>query len=488
MDGSSLVLRFRNSVTGVLGTEEHRKLIRQFGSTWWGWWKRRDEESHRELLSNLQVPSTVTLISPAEEIQFTAEVRSVRLGEPPDLNRVPAYYREKANEIPAWFELTEIVAVELDQELLGALSHSLLTLLTPEMIDQLRRGSDVAASSEIESDYNYLLHISDIHLGDDHNFVLPGGQGASTPDPRRANKRISLVEAIRSDLDQLEVRGLAAVVVSGDIVSRCKWNYDLVLGFFSELADAVRVPRSSILLVPGNHDFYRQDEDPSNLDPVNYQHEMAYRGFCSEFHGTRPLAEINRTARISFRKEGFALVLGLLNSARWASVPNFFDYGFVGKEKYQSVLKDMRHLSAEPSVRALVLHHHLVPIQPMEQPGLSPTRPVSLTLDATELMRDAQETGVSLVLHGHQHRADIVKVARLRAGGGSNGLNDEDVYICSGGSCGSSDLPRHQWNAYSLFKFGRTGASCHMRTLDPEDNHHQDIVVVDLPVVPANVP
>jgi predicted MPP superfamily phosphohydrolase len=469
-------------VNGVLGTDEHEKLIRQFGSAWWGWWKRGDEEAHDALLATIRRPFTATLISPVEEVQFAAQVQDVRLGSPPDLTLVPPYYRERAAQIPAWFELVSIEQVPFDRDLAQTLRRSPRTLLSADELREVKR-RDPAATWEIESDFRHVVHLSDIHIGKDHNFALPGTPGTSTPDAHHASKRVSLVEAIKADLSRLKTPGLAVVIVSGDLVSRCNWNYDLVLRFFSELSNVLQIEPRSILFVPGNHDFYRQDEQPEDLNAVNYQHEMPYRGFWAQFHGTKPLEEINRTARIALRREGFDLVFGLLNSARWTSIPKFFEYGFVGKEKYKSVLDDMKRLNDRPSVRGLVLHHHLVPIQPLEQPGLPPDRPVSITLDATEIMRDAQEADVSIVLHGHQHRPDIVKVSRLRpTSTGYCGLDGEDVYVCAAGSSGSSELPRHQWNTYTLFEFRKGSAACRIRILDPEDNQHGDFMHVGLPL------
>lgn len=482
MGSPQLILRFRNYVNGVLGTEEHQRLIDRFGSAWWGWWKRDDEGDRSALLRELPKPFAATLISLSEEVQFIAQVREVKIGALPDLRRVPRYYRQKASEIPAWLKVVDIEPVEFDRVLAGILSRSSHTLLTPDELREIRE-HDPAAIWEIESDYNQILHLSDVHLGVDHNFALPGEPTSSTPDPRKSSKRISLVEAIERDLKRLKSPGIAAIIISGDLVSRCEWDHDLVLRFFSELADAMNVEKRSILFVPGNHDFYRQNERPEDLNAIKYQHEMSYRGFLAQFHGTAPLEEINRTVRIGLRRQKFDLVFGFLNSARWTSIPDFFEYGFVGKEKYRSVLDDMKRLGHRPCLRGLVLHHHLVPIQPFEQPGLPPSRPVSITLDATEIVRDAQEAGVALVLHGHQHFPDVVKISRLRRmSNGHHGLRDEDVFICSAGSCGSRELPRHEWNTYSLIEFAEDKIHCRMRMLDPEDNQAGDVINIDLPL------
>ncbi len=98
-------------------------------------------------------------------------------------------------------------------------------------------------------------------------------------------------------------------------------------------------------------------------------------------------------------------------------------------------------------------------------------------------MRDAQEAGVTLVLHGHQHRPDVAKISRLlRDSEVHHGLQDEDVFVCAAGSCGSKELPRHEWNTYTLFEFSEDKIHCRMRKLDPEDNHVGDVINIGLPL------
>jgi 3',5'-cyclic AMP phosphodiesterase CpdA len=130
----------------------------------------------------------------------------------------------------------------------------------------------------------------------------------------------------------------------------------------------------------------------------------------------------------------------------------------------------------------VVLHHHLVPIQPVEQPGDKPKRPVSVTLDAAELLREMQAAGVSLVMHGHQHRPDAVKVARYRSESESKGFEGEDMYVFAAGSAGSRELPRHVRNTYSLFTFGQNDIKCDVRNLDPEGVYNGSALEAVVPI------
>jgi predicted MPP superfamily phosphohydrolase len=478
LDEPRLILRFRNYVKGIVGTEEHTKILHECGSVYWGWWKRKDEPNQNTLLANLMLPCLAILISPAEEVQFLAEIRNIHYGPPPDLRRVPEYYREESAQIPVWFELTRIEHSSYEANLGDRIARFSNTLFDADSIPQRSAGQFSVVSDSI-----HLLHLSDIHLGEDHNFLVSDQVPFTSAEPAISSKRLTLVDALRRDLDRIQIDAPAAVIVSGDVVSRSNWNNKIVIRFFEELAAALKVNYKAVFIVPGNHDFYRQNETPEQLLAINEEHEASFRNLRAHLYGCSPLDELNYTAQVFLERRNLELNVGLLSSARWTSVPGFFEYGFVGKEKYRAVLNDMAASSGRPSLRILVLHHHLLPIQPMEQPGESPKKSVSITLDAAEILKDAQESRVSLILHGHQHRPDVIKTARYRSENQNSGGLDEDMFVCAAGSAGSKILAPHQWNTYSLFSFAQDGrVRCVIRKLDPEDSQHGDVLNVDMPL------
>jgi hypothetical protein len=63
-----------------------------------------------------------------------------------------------------------------------------------------------------------------------------------------------------------------------------------------------------------------------------------------------------------------------------------------------------------------VLHHHVIPVIPVDVPDGK--RPVSLTLDAGELIEEFCKARVGYVLHGHQHMPFVGITAKLNAGDG----------------------------------------------------------------------
>lgn len=110
----ALLLRFRDLVTEPgANIIEHRKIIRQLGYAWWGWWARQRENVPRRVLEEL-FPSESTL---TEVILFDrgmmrlyrtysskAVVAPSHVGvNSPDFEATPSYYVR--GRYPAWFRL-----------------------------------------------------------------------------------------------------------------------------------------------------------------------------------------------------------------------------------------------------------------------------------------------------------------------------------------------------------------------------------------------
>jgi DNA repair exonuclease SbcCD nuclease subunit len=487
MDRPRLVLRFRNiSKPGVDGVAEHLAILKKQGSVWWGWWKKDHEARQRELLNSIKGEFSVIIISPSEDIQLRARVRCViQDADPPDVNLIPAYYRDDRRRIPVWFELIDLQPEKYDSALGMSLAKLTSTLFEAYFSGEnitVRAGEGHSPLKLIRAASSCVLHISDIHLGKDHNFLRPGGQPITSPDPKVENRRVDLVAAIANDLSRRKIGPIGAVIVTGDIVNQSDWeNMQEVYGFFDALCEKLPVDKGAVLVIPGNHDFYRSDAFSQKADAnaaqssaetplVDYRHEDRYRLFMSSYFGFNSKnSTLNTTARIVFDELEYDLYLGLLNSARWTPVPGLFEYGFVGKDHYKDVLSEVSTTTIRKSVRVLALHHHLLPVQPMEQPGLK-QRPVSVTLDSVELLDDAQRYGISLVLHGHQHRPAASKHARLlRTSDALHGLENEDIYVLGAGSAGSRSLPSDVLNTYSLLTFKKDSVHLAVNSISPLD-------------------
>jgi 3',5'-cyclic AMP phosphodiesterase CpdA len=510
----SLILRFRNFAENIDTIAAHRDVLEHRGRVLWGWWRKAFEANPQGRLRQLagEVPFSVALIDVTEREQALATVARLHLEtHSVEQELVPSYYWHVHEEIDTWFELAALEDVRpFDEELAQQLSvptiyhldwvgdkakatpfqsgaetspqtqNKILRVQAPEpitKIDEKERTSD--------SKPFVLLHLSDLHFGSDHNFK--GELSTETMDNRRTLARAIVEDCQRQDL----VGNIDVVVVTGDITTRGKWTFELrneIAAFFESLRSGLRIENEQFVICPGNHDFERYSANNGETHPsdpieeaVNMKHEDGLRLIRERALG------IAYDAPFDFVKIYTAgqsdVRIAVLNSCNITAIASFTEYGFVkgeGIEAIRDVAKD-----AEPlSIRLAILHHHIVPIVPMENVK---TPAVSVTLNASEIIEELQRSSVQLILHGHQHHAAITRLGRLGYRGLQwTGLDDADtIFVLSGGSAGSKHVPPVSGNCYGIIKFlGDGGTLVTVRRLLPDGTSLPDYMSANIPVVP----
>lgn len=253
-----------------------------------------------------------------------------------------------------------------------------------------------------------ILHLSDLHFGADHGFTT-----AQRDDPIR---ELPLASIIAERIKSIPDCRIGVVVISGDIITEGNANgYPDANMFLESLLKLLGLPKEHVVIVPGNHDIWLRNIEHPTWD---YQPEEPFRLFLRGFHGTL-IAEIERLW--AFRTPGgWNLSFVGLNSAR-PRAKETMDYGYVGSDRYEPWLqrmagtndgKSLIELAHEKRLNFAVLHHHLLPAGLVCKPEVS--RPVSLTLDAGQLVADLQASGIHFALHGHQHVPFVGSTARAR--------------------------------------------------------------------------
>jgi hypothetical protein len=116
----TVILRFRDLVTEPGGTiAEHRRILRQEGSVWWGWWMKQWENAPRgflaEILEEIEATGPVQgyLFNTGLDLLYSCDIADIRTGlddahpiSTPDPNKTPDYYHR--GRYPAWFLLTQV--------------------------------------------------------------------------------------------------------------------------------------------------------------------------------------------------------------------------------------------------------------------------------------------------------------------------------------------------------------------------------------------
>ena len=119
-----IVLRFRDiNVNRNETVKEHRRVITDQGSCWWGWLAREWEKNPEKELNDLKkllaesLPFKILLYDTGQGLLFSAECEEMFAfrgdAKSPDLALTPSYYRDR--RAPAWFRLSSISEVESEE-------------------------------------------------------------------------------------------------------------------------------------------------------------------------------------------------------------------------------------------------------------------------------------------------------------------------------------------------------------------------------------
>ena len=446
MAASLIALRFRDSTPGVDTIGEHYATLLEHRAVWWGWWRKSTEQVDAPDVPDgrmeiLLVDRETERMFLAKSERFTANKDEV------EHDLVPAYYREHMPEIAGFFLLTAIESVEYDPAVGDSFGERTLVGVGPD--DQNATTAHVAEPAHAAG-RSCVLHLSDLHFGADYGF-LPQGEAPQIGDARRP-----LTECLIADLDRIGMRDkIAAVVVTGDFITRGDWNdavRNVALREFEVMRGALHLEKDQLIAVPGNHDIVRYpDGDEVDIrefavkGQTSVQHEREFRTFVDELVDRNWRELLNYVRRVSLGEVD--LLLCVLNSCT-ITATKWTEYGFVGAAGIDAI-KALREMPIErPSFRFLAIHHHLLPVAEVEAPS---SRGVTLALDASKILAAAQHAGVHVALHGHQHKPKVAIYQSLPFLHAERGV---PIHVVSNGSASAagSRLPLGERNTYCLFE------------------------------------
>ncbi|MGR0188405.1 metallophosphoesterase family protein [Azospirillum aestuarii] len=444
MEAPVIVLRFRDTTPGVDTIAEHLNLLSRHGAVWWGWWRKEREQATAQDVPD--GPLRIILTDRSTRRMFSADCECFTArGAEVDPKDVPEYYRHRVGEIEGFFRLTRLDETHYDHSLADRLGERTMIRLGEPGVGPAEHLAGVATAAGRSS----VLHLSDLHFGADYGYLIQGEQ-AQIGDGRR-----TLTDCIVADLERIGLRNdIAAVIVTGDFITRGDWNdrvRNAALKEFEALRSALRLTKQQVVAVPGNHDIVRYadglDVDISALavsSQTNQQHEREFRTFVDELIDRNWKESLNYIRQVSLG--AVDLQICVLNSCTITGT-KWREYGYVGTSGIDTIRTMGRMRIERPTFRFIALHHHLLPVAAVEAPA---SQGVTLALDASMILTEAQDAGVHVVLHGHQHKAKLSTYMNLPLAGAARG---NPIHVVSNGSAGvtSKRLPDGENNTYCLF-------------------------------------
>jgi len=454
----NLLLRFRD--TDNLDTiSEHQKLIDKYGYTWWGWWKKDSEPDRTDIINditnNLKNNRFFLFDRSSERFFFISVLElSFKNNEKiltPESEKTPSYYNKE--NLSLWLKLDKFESIPFSDflgifDLIPSYDYTFYT-----RIDIAKEIAELKAKNKrIKLRSDYILHLSDIHFGDDYGF----------PAAPRPNKRPLL--NIISDFVHNELKEkVGLLIVSGDITSRGDGNVLLNQGltFLNDLCDVLKINKEAVIIIPGNHDIPLQ-----NANFIDYNHENTFRIFLEQFYGVK---------KEPFGLDFFEFPCGKkVDILRIHSVKlrkkEESNYGYVDWFHYKNLLAAHK---LDGDIKIAVIHHHLVSMQIEETLDPNYTyASISVTIDSGRVIEGLQKNGFDFVLNGHQHIPGITKVTR----GVINDANLVDINdrkqltILSAGSAGVKDerfSEEMKYNSFSVYLMKQNSLKIEVLSYNP---------------------
>lgn len=418
----TIILRFRDTEKDIDTISEHTNLIDSKGFTWWGWWKKSDEIINEEIFKVLKNKiskgeiNTIGIFDRTTNRFFVAQISDVEYNinlkmDSPNVHATPKYYNQV--KLHAWFQLCNIQLIPREVFIesftnIPTSGNTLFVLPYKEEVDTER----------ISIKNANILHISDIHFGNDFGFPLTTSMKSGS----------NLIDTIKKYFDFKNKIEIGLVVVSGDITSR--GDMGVLQGpasdFLKKLCKVINIGSNQVVIVPGNHDIPLKD---ANFH--DYNHENSFKLFLKEFYGESK--EINGYEKF-ITKDGLKIDILRINSARLRNKAES-NFGYVGWDDYRYMIEENK--KEEDAIKIAVLHHHLIPV-PNEEPIDSeyPYGSISVTLDAGKVIEGLHHYDFDIVLHGHQHLPGLNKISRGILNGSNISL-DKGLFMSGAGSSGA---------------------------------------------------
>lgn len=463
MAAPAIALRFRDTTPGIDTIQAHLDIIASTGFVWWGWWKKAFEDEHLDALDKLQAPASAYIVDRSTRRMYVARVETWRRGALADseLAAIPRYYAQEHNRIFGWFKLTDLQQCDYVDHVANKFGdHTLVPL------DETVPLPDRVTSVTYATGRSSILHLSDLHFGPDYDFLVQGET------PAIGNTKRTLTQCIMDDLTRIGAQNdVAAILVTGDFTTRGDWSHKTrgqILAEFASLTAALGLDQNQIIAVPGNHDIVRA-ADASQLDPAKlsvsnqaaYEHELHYRVFCEELMGRRFRETLNYVRRLQLEQAD--VLIGVLNSCTIVQT-EWTEYGYIGDSGIDALQELGSESIARPTFKLMALHHHLLPVTSVATLN---KKGITLSVDAPRILDTAQQAGVQLAVHGHEHMPRVVKYENYL-------LNDAPkaapICVVSNGSAGvsSNRRPGNERNTYCLFRFTESEMELTMRELRPD--------------------
>lgn len=285
----------------------------------------------------------------------------------------------------------------------------------------------------LEDDDFVIVHLSDIHFGEDFPFNITEADEKEFPD------RLNLVDAIVSDLDGLELlERIDGIVVSGDLTNIASMPEFLrARVFIDTLLDKLNVTSDSLSIIGGNHDVeWFSEENEVRTYSEDPPASKANLGVFMELLSGNGATDARLTS-IRSRSAARELMIIAVDS-NFVESRDAGGIGFVSKDTLAKAtnLVDAGLSELDEKINSTVwcvTHHHVFPV--LDAPVEDARRgKVTTMASAATLLDGCSQMSVEVILHGHEHQPTITKSTRWHC---SNERSFRPISVVGAGSIGA---------------------------------------------------
>ena len=514
MNGKTLVMRF-NDLGVVDAIASHSKIIKEKGHVWAGWWAKPEERLPIDAVIKLneiasQSPITVLLLNSEKRAIYPTLVNQLAFSEnegervpSPNKEDTPTYYA--SDKFMLWFRIIDIASPSCHPSVISQYAYEDFNQFKTvddsiyqfydntivESIDKLvsqrrtlillrdRQASDKAinATDEVRrvpkqnftdrysvTNSNSILLLSDLHFSDqkgNFNFQECGiGQSYS-------KKKLSQAIAELTKQQQF-----SSIFCAGDFTC-CSTlgEFQKSEEYLFSLMNNHKIDKEDIIIVPGNHDIKFSDKDEGEIVYAEDYSKREYVKLYKRIYGIMPNRFLAVGRKFLLENRLPIEVVGLNSNCLQQAQGHFTGMGFVGNEQLALVEREMgwdNNPKSSYAYRILVLHHHLYPVELIEEPLKN--HMYSICLDAGLITSFAVRNKIDLIIHGHKHKRHFIQV------GGINEKNLSSFALLGLGSASSTDLAMDEQNSIGILDFNELGkVKIKIMTISNLDNQNKNI-------------
>lgn len=279
-----------------------------------------------------------------------------------------------------------------------------------------------------------LIHISDLHFGNNHQFQAPVTQMSDRP---KDDGYPRLSEKLTEDLRAQNLEGPVLLCASGDFAERALLGeFEAAEHFLNEMFDTefsdFVLSAQNTFVVAGNHDVSYAEPD---VGPRCQQWTEFYnRIFDTRFRRENPLDMCNAHDLI----DEYGCVVVTLNSSIFVEKGTPDEargrLGIQQLARIEKQLEDFDRERLDKCIKICMIHHHPVLIPQLAESG----RGYDAVTEAGELLQILKRFNFHVVLHGHKHNpftfTDDIEAATTTG-------DPHPIFFSCAGSVGSSELP-----------------------------------------------